>query len=819
MTRQISQAESWTQVYEAFNQINFTAFDYNSIKQSIINYIQLYFPESFNDFIESSELIAMIEVFAYLGEALIYRVDVGSHENFIGVAQRKQSVLRLAKLISYKTTRNLPARGLLKITSVSTTQQLYDSKGNNLQNSTVLWNDVNNTAWNDQFTTIMNAASSSNFGTVAPNDRIQVDNVLFELYSLNSVYTNNGVIPYVANVNGASYGMEVVPTAINAYGPLERRPEYNSNMTYLYGSDGFGNDSPTTGFFLFTKQGSLSKITQTFDGKTPNQYFQIPRNNINDTDLWVNNIDPTTNLILDDGTVPNMKSGEWVEVDTTTAENVIFSYTSTRNRYETENLENDQVRVAFGDGIYANIPSGTFDLWYRVSSNTSVTIPQNSVVDEPITLQYTDILGNVQTLSMTVSLVSNLQNGSESEDIEHIRANAPSVYYTQNRMVSAADYNLYPLKDPTILKLNAVNRTYTGQSKFSYWYDASSTYENVKIVGNDMSVVFEDSVSAVSIATPVSASTVVLNYLVPILSNNGFNTWRSSNYFPNVRTNFTTSEILQINQVLNTQIWPDPVWITYDPFLDQFTAVTSVPSLYAMMVVGNVISGVLAGWTINYQNTTMIVESPTTFFWAGNGNVTVPYDTLIPGRDTVVILQANPDNTGNRLLSDKITLNVTGLVNSSDVTASINQLQVSALDSTLASMAGYQLVGELLDPSYVYVPIAPLTTGVLASTTSAPGSATTLRPPVPTLTVSADINALVTISWTAPIGIVPTGYSVVVQNSTTTLVLADVAIPAEILNYVPTGLVVGESYEVYVIANYLSGQSATQVANFTLRAA
>ena len=57
MTREINRAESWESVYEAFQQVNFTAFDYNSVKQNLIDYIKLYFNESFNDYIESSEII------------------------------------------------------------------------------------------------------------------------------------------------------------------------------------------------------------------------------------------------------------------------------------------------------------------------------------------------------------------------------------------------------------------------------------------------------------------------------------------------------------------------------------------------------------------------------------------------------------------------------------------------------------------------------------------------------------------------------------------------------------------------------------------
>ena len=108
MSRLVSRAESWEKVYTAFSNINFAAFDYNTIKQSILDYIKLYFPESFNDFIESSELIAIVESFCYIAELIAYRIDVTTHENFLTTAQRRDSILKLAKLISYRASRPLP---------------------------------------------------------------------------------------------------------------------------------------------------------------------------------------------------------------------------------------------------------------------------------------------------------------------------------------------------------------------------------------------------------------------------------------------------------------------------------------------------------------------------------------------------------------------------------------------------------------------------------------------------------------------------------------------------------------------------------------
>ena len=72
----LNAAESWEKIYTSFDQINFTAYDYVSIKQSLLDYLKLHYPENFNDYIESSQMIALIEMFSYVAEIMSYRVDL-----------------------------------------------------------------------------------------------------------------------------------------------------------------------------------------------------------------------------------------------------------------------------------------------------------------------------------------------------------------------------------------------------------------------------------------------------------------------------------------------------------------------------------------------------------------------------------------------------------------------------------------------------------------------------------------------------------------------------------------------------------------------
>lgn len=524
MSRLVSRAESWERVYEAFENINFTAFDYNSVKQSILEYVKLYFPETFNDFIESSEFIAILESFAYICELMAYRIDTAAHENFLSTAQRRDSVLRLAKLVSYTASRPLPARGLVKLTSVSTTETLLDTNGTDLAGVNIRWNDSSNTNWKDQFILVMNRVLQQGFGSVGPNDRFQIQDVLFELYGITASTLELGVFKYTATANGRALPMELVPVEhSSSLGIIERRPEVGSTFNILYGSDGLGNGSETTGFFCLTKQGSLQRFTQTFDGITPNQTYDIPASDVNDIDVWVNNVNPSTGLTLDNPSPllfrPSWtgRSGDWIPVDLGHAQNIIFNTNPNRNKYEIETRDNNQVRLIFGDGEFADVPGGTFHIWVRTSVDDDIVIPQTSVIDSTSSFAYVDSLGRTQTFTFTFSLIGSLQNGSAAETIEHIRTTAPSVYYAQDRMVNGQDYNTFLLQDPSILKLRATNRTFAGDSKYIPWHDASSSYENVKLFGDDGILYFQE--REISSDTPViDLSTLITSYLEPLLA-------------------------------------------------------------------------------------------------------------------------------------------------------------------------------------------------------------------------------------------------------------------------------------------------------------
>lgn len=685
MSRLVARAESFERVYDAFSNINFAAFDYDTVKQSLLDYVKLYFPETFNDFIESSEFIAIIETFAYIAELLAYRIDINAHENFMSTAQRKDSILRLAKLISYTAARPLPARGLVKITSVSTTESVVDANGNDLSGRKIYWNDASNPNWKDQFVILMNRVLEQSFGTVGPTDRFQMQDVLFELYSWDLSPLDTGVFSYTASASGQSAPMELVPVEYDvSQGIIERRPQSNKNFTFLYGQDGLGDSSDTTGFFCFTKQGKLQRIRTTFDGVTPNQTYDVPTSDVNDIDVWVNNVDPVTNEIIDAPSplpyrrdVLSGKSGEWVQVDLAHAQNVIFNTNPKRTKYEIETRDDNKVRLIFGDGEFADVPMGTFDIWVRSSLNKDVVVSQASVTNLPMSFTYVDDYNRTQTFTFTFSLIGSLQNGSAAEDIEHVRTTAPAVYYAQDRMVNAEDYNMFMLQDPSILKLRAVNRTFAGDSKYITWHDASGTYENVKLFGDDGILYYQDKYES-DITPSVDINTLISMYIEPLLSSTDILVQISSQpsfnpiFFKRI---FTTTEKERIVAALTPPPIPVSTKLYYNNTYYEWYAVKTSdlvndepvdlpgwPTQFIPQALITIDQNVLnSKYDIARRARRLVFQSQTTSFWNTNdANRVIEYDTLDSNGDNVVILQANTNSGRTGLLANEWNLDVVG---------------------------------------------------------------------------------------------------------------------------------------------------------------
>jgi hypothetical protein len=468
--------EDWKRLYQTFREADFQSYDFETLRKSFVDYLRLYYPETFNDYIESSEFIALLDVMAFMGQALAFRNDLNTRENFLDTAERRDSVVRLANLVSYTPKRNQAAQGFLKVFAVQTTESVTDFNGVNLSNVTVNWNDPTNPNWLEQFTYIINAAlvDSQKFGV--PGNSQSLLGIKTDEYTINLIPGYLPIVPYSSTVDGTSMPFEAVSgTSQGKEYVYEPAPQPNSAFNILYRNDQLGFGSGNTGFFFLFKQGVLLNQDFNLAEALPNRTVDINIDGVNNQDYWLYKLD-------DVGSV----SGEWLYAESIYAAAVEQLSPDQRRIYSITSRVNDQITLTFGDGVFSEIPVGTFRTYVRASNGLQYIINPEEMQAVVIPISYVSRYGRVETITFTCGITNPVSNAQPRETIQEIKQRAPARYYTQNRMVNGEDYNNFPFtRYNNIIKSKAVARSVVGASRYLDLTDVTGKYSSTNIFSSD----------------------------------------------------------------------------------------------------------------------------------------------------------------------------------------------------------------------------------------------------------------------------------------------------------------------------------------------
>lgn len=502
--------QDWTVLYESFRNADFQSYDFQTLRKAMLDYIKLYYPENFNDYIESSEYIALIDLIAFLGQSIAFRTDLNARENFIDTAERRDSVIKLARLVSYVPKRNLTATGFVKFNSVQTTERLLDSNGIDLTNLIVKWNDGANPNWYEQFVTILNATFPTNQQIGKPSNSQTISGVLNAEYNINIPAGSLPIIPFTSLVDGANLNFELVSgTSVNNTYIYESSPSPGKPLNIIYKNDNLGNSSNNTGFCFYFKQGSLQNQTINFSESIPNNVINVNSNNINNTDVWLYEINNFGQNTIG-----------WNQIPSVVGVNIIYNNNAPKKSFQVVSRENDQISLVFGDGTFAAIPTGNYRTYYRVSSGLSYNITPDEMSNIRFNIPYVSRAGRIETLTVVASLKYTVANAQARESLADIRIKAPQLYYTQNRMVTGEDYNTFPYSNySTISRVKAVNRTSSGVSRYLDVIDTTGRYSSTNIFADDGILYKQDATSSFTFTwnTTSDINRVIDNQILPLV--------------------------------------------------------------------------------------------------------------------------------------------------------------------------------------------------------------------------------------------------------------------------------------------------------------
>jgi hypothetical protein len=468
--------EDWKRIYQTYREADFQSYDFETLRKSFVDYLRLYYPETFNDYIESSEFIALLDVMAFMGQSLAFRTDLNTRENYLDTAERRDSVVKLASLVSYTPKRNTCASGYLKIFSIQTTENIYDYNGINLANLTINWADPTNFDWQEQFNTIINAALVNTQRYGRPGNRTTINSIRTDEYTINLIPGYLPVIPYSSVIDGITMPFEAVnATATGQNYIYEPSPLPNGQFNVLFRNDQLGFASANTGFFVYFKQGVLQNQDFNLPERVSNRAVNINIEGVNNEDRWLYQLDDVGNI-----------TREWEYTDSVYTAAVEQLSPNVRSLYSTASRTNDQITLNFGDGVFSEIPVGQFRCYVRASNGLQYIINPEEMQSVVLPMSYVSRTGQLETLTLTCGITSPVSNSLPRETIDEIKQRAPARYYTQNRMVNGEDYNNFPFTAyNSIIKSKALNRASIGTSRYLDLVDNTGKYSSTNTFASD----------------------------------------------------------------------------------------------------------------------------------------------------------------------------------------------------------------------------------------------------------------------------------------------------------------------------------------------
>ena len=424
--------------------IKYLNTDFSGFRSNLIEFTKTYFPKTYNDFNETSPGMMFIEMASYIGDALSYYVDDTFKESLMPYAEDSKSVLALSQYLGYKP----------KVTSPSiTTLSLYHLVPS-------IGTGINNKPDETYYLRIKEGmiveaqSNSTQFRTTEMVDFADEYNREVTVYQRDSdtgepsfylVKKQVQAISSVINEKTLTFGsyeafrtielsetniIQIVDVRDGDGNKYYEVPYLGQEMVFIEEKNTLSNDPE-----LFQFRDTVPYILKTL--KTPRR-FVIKVNDDNTTTIQFGAGDPTAS---DEQLIPNLK-------------NVGLGLPNSISRLEESFDPTNFLKTK----TYGTSPSNTtITIKYLtgggVTSNTSVgdiTRVTGVEYDEDL-LRFTPVQRGIYQQSKNSLAVDNevpAVGGRGAETLEEIRQNSLANFGSQNRAVTAKDYQVRVLSMP-----------------------------------------------------------------------------------------------------------------------------------------------------------------------------------------------------------------------------------------------------------------------------------------------------------------------------------------------------------------------------------
>ena len=431
--------------------IRYTDRDFNTIKNQLIQYSKTYFPNTFNDFTETSTGMLFIEMAAYVGDVMSFYLDNQIQETFIQRARQTTNLYALAYSLGY----------VPKVTTVATTFVDYYQQVPSIVSASIYVPDYSYALLIPENTSITaNNDSSTKFITEDVVDfsaSSSLDPTVVSVYQI----SNSNPSYYLLKKTRKATSSEIISTSFT-FTNAKKFDSVNINDENIIGILDVTDTNGNTWY-------EVPNLAQ------ESVYNTIRNTNTNDPNFFS---DPEVPYLLELKTVQRRFAARFIDSGSLQMQ---FGAGSTRSTTEEiipnpDNVglglpfEQNKLTTAFsptnfvftntygiapynttltvrylkGGGADANVESGTL---------TGVDTSFVTFVNQPIitTPAVTNTLANQIFNSLTTNNPLAADGGMDGDSIEEIRQNSLGNFQNQLRTVTAQDYLVRALSMPSNL--------------------------------------------------------------------------------------------------------------------------------------------------------------------------------------------------------------------------------------------------------------------------------------------------------------------------------------------------------------------------------
>jgi hypothetical protein len=420
--------------------VNLIGKDFGDIRQNLIDFAKNYFPQTYNDFNESSPGMMFIEMASYVGDVLSYYTDVQLRESILEQAQEKSNVFAIAQSFGYKPKLYVPA------TTDLTVYQLLPSMGSG--------NDVSPN-WDYALTIAEGMVVGS-----STNGNVQFTTTSKVRFGFSSSFDPTDVSVYEVDPNTNEPVYYLLRKNVRAVSGLDKTQTFTFQSPKPYDKirlededglidvisiiDDDGDEwtkvdylAQDTVFEELPNTTDYSLATSAFSNETPSllKLKRVPKR-------YITRITNTSKIDIQFGSGISQNADEEILPNPDNVGSALYAGSGNLD----QGIDPSNFMYAKTYGVAP--ANTTLTVRYRVGNGVDDNVPSQDlteIVERVIETTSLNLITNVfQTVQNSIAVTNERAagGGKFEEEIEEVRNNAMAYFRAQNRAVTKEDYLL-----------------------------------------------------------------------------------------------------------------------------------------------------------------------------------------------------------------------------------------------------------------------------------------------------------------------------------------------------------------------------------------